>query len=532
MLRHWLWEPFRAYWARKRLERMQYETAANLYREAGPERVEEDPDADDWRLLGLDSKQPDDHDRQTLRAKARHLADTNPYARNILTLYRNYVVGTGMRHEVSDAGMGEFETRGHGDADFETRRHGDGETRREDQLLAPPVAASPRLRVSEASPRRRVSASVVARVSELWQAFLTANDWHAGNRKDWEFCLRTWRDGECFLRLFRQPAWPPRVHFVDPEHVAPDPRTGLPSAGIETAPGNVEEPLAYFLLANDGFEDTETRGRGDTGIGPLRVAASPCLRVPSDRILHTKIGVDANVKRGVSIFLPVLESLKRFQGWLDVELIQRKVASSIVLVRKHTQNYPGGVASFADSVSKPGPLGTGLGDTTRRLKLQPGSIIDTQGFDLEFLSPNTHFEDASLLGRMILLSIAAGTGLPEFMLAADASNANYASTLVAEGPAVRHFAAWQAFFAGQWLKLFRMVLGEAVWLGLLDAAEADAVTLQITPPPLAVRNRHQEAQADAIYYDRGALSARELARRDAADPDRMQRERDAENQPT
>lgn len=173
-----------------------------------------------------------------------------------------------------------------------------------------------------------------------------------------------------------------------------------------------------------------------------------------------------------------------------------------------------------------------MGVRGRRLKLQPGSIIDTQGFDLEFLSPNTHFEDASLLGRMILLSIAAGTGLPEFMLAADASNANYASTLVAEGPAVRHFAAWQAFFAGQWLKLFRMVLGEAVWLGLLDAAEADAVTLQITPPPLAVRNRHQEAQADAIYYDRGALSARELARRDAADPDRMQRERDAENQPT
>jgi capsid protein len=165
----------------------------------------------------------------------------------------------------------------------------------------------------------------------------------------------------------------------------------------------------------------------------------------------------------------------------------------------------------------------------RRAKIQPGSIIDTQGFDLQYLSPNTHFDDASLLGRTILLSIAAGTGLPEFMLSADASNANYASTLVAEGPAVRHFAAWQAFFIGQWQNLFRMVLDEAVRLGLITPLEARHVTLHITPPPLAVRNRHAEAQADALYYDRGALSARELARRDGADAERMRRERGEED---
>src|SRR5262245_51043752 len=161
-------------------------------------------------------------------------------------------------------------------------------------------------------------------------------------------------------------------------------------------------------------------------------------RVPADRILHTKIGVDANVKRGVSIFRPVLNELKRFQGWLDVELVHRKLAASIVMVRKHQQNYPGGVSSFADDAATspltPPRAGEGLG-WGRRVKIQPGSIIDTQGFDLEYLSPNTHFDDASLLGRTILLSIAAGTGLPEFMLSADASNANYASTLAAEGPA-------------------------------------------------------------------------------------------------
>jgi capsid protein len=368
-----------------------------------------------------------------------------------------------------------------------------------------------------ASTLSRSHAATLARAADLWQQFLAANDWDTGNRKDWEFCLRAWRDGECFLRLFRQPAWPPRIHFIDPEQIAPDPATGLPTGGIATAPGNVEVPVAYYV-----------REWESESVGALSHPDSLTLsRVPADRILHTKIGVDANVKRGVSLLLPVLDALKRFQGWLDVELIQRKVASSIVLVRKHQQNYPGGVTSFADSL-KTGSS-TLDGQSVRRLKLQPGSIIDAQGFDLEFLSPDTHFADASLLGRMILLAIAAGTGLPEYMLTADASNANYASTQVAERPVLRHFATWQTFFIGQWQKLFRMVLGEAVQLGLLSLEEVQNVTLQITPPSLAVRDRVQEAQADAIYFDRGALSARELARRDDADPDLMQRERNQES---
>jgi capsid protein len=464
-----LWEPFRAYWARKRLERLRCEAAAALFEAAGPQRVLEDPDAADWRLVQLPSKDADEHDRDSVRARARLLADTNPYARNALTQYRNYVVGAGMAHEVirrPPAGTAELADEGGGEAP--------------------------------------------GRVARLWREFLDANEWDAGNRKDWECCWRTWRDGECFLRLFRQPAWPPRVHFVDPEHVAPDPRTGEPAGGIATDPDNVEAPVSYTVV---------TPGRPG---GADRVE-----HVPAARMLHVKIGVDANVKRGVSLFLPVLDSLRRFQGWLETELIARKLASSVVMVRKHRQNTPAGLAAFADAQAT--DVQTAGDGRPRRLgRFEPGSIIDVQGFDLELLAPNTHFADASVLGRTILLAVAAGTGLPEYMLTADAANANYASTLVAEGPAVRQFAAWQAFFAGQWRKLFRLVLAEAVRLGLVRRADADRADLRVIPPPLAVRDRHKEAQADALYYDRGALSARELARRDHADPDLMQRERATE----
>jgi capsid protein len=446
---HWLWEPLAAFWAKKKLERLQCTVAAQLLESTSPQRVEDDPDAAAWRLLGGCSV-VDDAERETIRDKARHLADFNPYARNALTLYRNYVVGLGMKQEV-----------------------------RSEEQSAP---------------------ELTARVQTLWKQFLAANEWDTGHRKDWEFCHRTWRDGECFLRMFRQPTWPPRVHFVDPERIAADPATGLPSEGIATDAENVEIPLAYHLQHENRTE-----------------------ALPAERMLHAKIGVDGNVKRGLTLLLPVLDALKRFQGWLDVELIHRKVSSSIVLVRKHQQNYAGGVTSFADS------LRTNSGSAaTRKTTLQPGTIIDAQGFDLQFLSPNSHFEDASLLGRMILLAIAAGTGLPEFMLTSDASNANYASTLVAEGPAVRHFASWQAFFIGQWQKLFRMVMSEAVRLGYLTTSEVEKVSLHLIPPTLAVRNRHVEALADAVYFDRGAISRQELARRDRTDPAQMQQERGTE----
>jgi len=343
----------------------------------------------------------------------------------------------------------------------------------------------------------------VGRAGGLWRHFLDLNHWDTGARRDWEFCLRTWRDGECFLRLFRQPSWPPRVHFVDPERIAADPVTGHPTEGIATEAQNVEVPTFYRVQLDDDHQDM----------------------VPAERMLHCKIGVDGNVKRGQSLFVPVLDALVKYQSWLDVELIHRKVASSIVLVRKHAGSAPSGIGNFADwSASASQPAGP-ITPQQRRALLQPGTMIDAQGYDLQYLSPDSHFDDATILGRRLLLAVAAGTGLPEFMLTADAANANYSSTLVSEGPAVRLFESWQAFFIGQWQTLFRLVMNEAVRLGLLPLEALEHVRLRITPPAVAVRNRKDDAEADAIYFDRGALSRRELSRRDQADPTVMEQER-------
>ncbi|HQR43517.1 MAG TPA: hypothetical protein PLX97_12550, partial [Gemmatales bacterium] len=90
------WEPLAAYWSRKKLERLQYESACRLL-EASPACTLEDADAARWKLIGSSKMGVE---TETLRDQARHLVETHPFARNAMTLYRNYVVGAGMQYEV------------------------------------------------------------------------------------------------------------------------------------------------------------------------------------------------------------------------------------------------------------------------------------------------------------------------------------------------------------------------------------------------------------------------------------------------
>jgi hypothetical protein len=128
------------------------------------------------------------------------------------------------------------------------------------------------------------------------------------------------------------------------------------------------------------------------------------------------------------------------------------------------------------------------------------------------------------LGRLLLLSAAAGSGLPEFMLTSDASNANYASTMVAEGPAVKMFQAEQCFFAREFSRLWRWVMANAVRAGELDEDFFAMFTPRFCFPELVNRDRPRERMADVRLVQSQILSRSEIARRDGVDPELMRRE--------
>jgi capsid protein len=459
-------------------ERLVHERLTHLTEASGPSPVSEDPGR--WLLLGDAARGLDESQRTDARSKARHLVATNPHARNILRLLESYVTGPGLQLELR-------------------RRSTTSEATR-----TLPASGS-------------LSDGELHRAQELWREFLDANERHYSHR---EHARRSWRDGECFVRKFanaggslRDPArgasglhWPPAVRFVDPEAIGGTPEHP-DSHGILTDARDVEQPRAYLRI--------------DPATGTL------LERIDAAEVLHTRVGVDSNQKRGVTIFTPVLEMLDCFNKWVETELLARKLQSSIVLWRK-VQGSPQQAQAVADGMASGSVHEPGYGGV-RRERIRPGTILTTNhATEIQFLQPNTNFGDAVPLGRMLLLCAAAGAGLPEFMLTSDASNANFASTMVAEGPAVKLFQSEQQFFAAEFTRLWRWVMADAVAQGLLPAGSLTRVEPQWSFPQLVNRDRPRERLADVRLVESRVLSRAEVARRDGADPEMMRGELEAE----
>jgi hypothetical protein len=105
-----------------------------------------------------------------------------------------------------------------------------------------------------------------------------------------------------------------------------------------------------------------------------------------------------------------------------------------------------------------------------------------------------------------LRAIAARLVMPEFMLTSDASNANFASTMVAEGPAIKMFERLQASLIEYDRAVLRRVVDNAVAAGKLPPTVCELIHIQVVPPSLLVRDQFEQAKIDRIAFDKGVLS--------------------------
>ena len=275
-----------------------------------------------------------------------------------------------------------------------------------------------------------------------WGRFWEANAPHVTLN---ELASRVWRDGECFVRLFVRPGDVPAARFLDPEEIGPT-RERPGSRGILVDPADAVTPVAYLRVDPETGEHVET--------------------IPAAEVLHVKAGADDCEGRGVSVLAPLIGPLTRHAEWLETELTARRVQASVVLWRR-VKGGTGALGAYGETHDAAG--GDLAAARAGRRTFAPGSILTTPDTtDLEFLAPKSSFAEASQIGRALLLGAAAGVGLPEFMLTADASNANYASTMAAEGPAVKRFAAEQRFFAAALARLWAMLAADAVRRGAVS----------------------------------------------------------------
>jgi hypothetical protein len=102
--------------------------------------------------------------------------------------------------------------------------------------------------------------------------------------------------------------------------------------------------------------------------------------------------------------------------------------------------------------------------------------------------------------------------MPEYMISGDASNANFASTMVSESPFVKSCEAKQAFYVEHFRRLLWRVVEYASKAGQLGnefrnlAAIQQRVCLDVEPTQLVVRDPQQATGIRQTLHAAGILS--------------------------
>jgi len=326
--------------------------------------------------------------------------------------------------------------------------------------------------------------------------FVRANRWHARQQ---EIVPRKDRDGECFLRFFPAENGILQVRFVEPDQVAaPTDKAGDPAAsfGVQTDALDVETVQGYWI---DG------------------------RFVDAGEIQHRKANVDANVKRGLPLFFPVLKNLRRAEKLLRNMSVVAEIQSAIAIIRKHRAATAAGLEQFVQGQADLSVTSPATGRTSHFKRYAPGTVLDAiAGTDYEFPAAGIDASRYVTVLQAELRAIASRLVMPEFMLSSDASNANYSSTLVAEGPAVKMFDRLQHDMIEDDLEVMWRVVASAVAAGRLPGEALAAVDIRAIPPTLAVRDRLKDAQADQILLRNGAMSVQTMAMRHGLDPEQEQ----------
>lgn len=284
-------------------------------------------------------------------------------------------------------------------------------------------------------------------VAQYWDAF--AESEFFAEIQD-EMVVRKFREGETFMRFYPDLANKRlAMRMLEPQWVADS--TGKWPWGIETAPGDLRRVINYF------YEP------GGEALGQITI--------PAEYMIHRKMFSDSQDLRGRPLMEPIVPKVVQYDDWQFNRLVLSRIRNAVALVKK-ISGRPSQVTAIRDA-NKAYTDGT---NQYRQETLQPGTVFTSSaGVDYEMLSPNLQAQDAQHDGRMILLGVAAGVGMPEFMVTMDASNANYSSTLVSEGPAIKMFQSWRRQFASDVMSLFRYVIRFGIKVGAIPGKSKNTI---------------------------------------------------------
>lgn len=278
--------------------------------------------------------------------------------------------------------------------------------------------------------KRCVIKAIDEPAQEYWDEFYKANDFDERSK---ELVRRTLVDGEQFLQFFFQNM--PKIRSVNAQEIKSDKY----SYGIETMPSDAETPVRYYRewVDENNMQHYET--------------------IPARNMVHNKIMVNKNTKRGVSFYTGIGKYFTDYQNWLQDRTNLNKLRSYFMVIG----NVKGSSAASAVGAKMP----NSTTKTDKKAKFKSGTVLSSKGVDWDLKSLNINAPDTKDDGRNLTLMIAAGSGLTEYVVSGDSSNANYSSTMVSESPMVKAFEGHQDYFEKVFKEIFRKVVDHGKWVG-------------------------------------------------------------------
>lgn len=395
-----------------------------------------------------------------IRGVARWLAATDETSIGVLENLTNYVVGTGFTYSVVE-------------------------------------------RIPGAAPRGLLEA-----VQEAVERFQEENNWRRIER---EAFVRSRRDGEVFLRLEHH-GGRPRIRFVEPELIRKpdDPRFMSQYAGaydldwelgVATDLGDAERIHGYHVDWSGDGRDWEF--------------------VPAERMEHIRVNVDCGVKRGLSDFYAAAAEIEQAAKLARNTAEGAAIQATIAYIKEAASGTGRPEIEAQQTAHSDWTTYSKTPDGHRRSirfeKFFPGRVITTAGMKYHAGPLGTSNAPTFIeVIQMVLRRVGQRWSMPEYMVSGDASNANYASTLVAESPFVKSAEAKQMWYAEAFRSLFwkalRLSRDRRDWPEDIDFAQVQRwFKLRLEAPRVSVRNRAEETSIRSTLHAAGILSRRTWA---------------------
>ena len=346
------------------------------------------------------------------------------------------------------------------------------------------------IKAVSASERRPVDKKWLGRVQDVVDMWSEVNE---RPEVEADIIERMIVDGEKFLRHFPMPKGIILLRDVEAEHIKSPPGGSFPphsSFGIETDPEDVHTRRGYHVVEHPITNPLPTF-------------------VPAADICHIKWNTPRSSKRGLPLFYECETLLRDAVDLLRGVVVTANIRARYAVIRKFTSPViKEAVQKFLNEVN----LATVTDPTTGQdinVERKPFGGVTNAGANIDYEFPNASMDnnDYEIALQMVLRAIAARIGFPEFMLTADAGNANFASTLVAESPSVKMFEMFQnrvkrrvaEYRMEQKRSLAWTQIVYAVRIGILPPETLTVVKLQAEGPSLVVRDQQGEAETNGAY---------------------------------